>query len=479
MARHARWILTVVLTTALTFSPIRPTLGQGRRSSGGSSRPSSSGGTYRQQAPATSGRQSAPGNSYGTYGRSTGQTPDNVPRSDTWQNKDSAHRQSLGQNSNHVEKQTVNKFPHKSFSPHWKKYGGFGKWSGARSRRFGWGWGSWFSPWCRWPFYEPIPIADYANPYTDCAGVIVDGIDYSVPISQMPADTVAADGAGSFEAARAAFLQGDFDSALSAISQACRQTPHNHDVHQFHSLVLFAMNDYCKSATVAYAVLQDGPGWTWEALQTFYSSRNIYTDQLRNLEHFVTDHSSDANVRFLLSYHYLMLNHPDSAGRQLAQVAELQPADKLAPRIRAGIGETPSPSPVAVEDRSQRSTSNQTSTGNSVDGSQPPDVVDGATPIVDVANPLLLTGTWKANPDKNVQIELALRENGLFNWKFTANGRPQDFSGKFKLNDSALTLVRDGDGDAMEGTFKRTGDNGFQFRMKDSDADDPSLSFTR
>ena len=151
------------------------------------------------------------------------------------------------------------------------------------------------------------------------AGVVVDGIDYSVPISRMPADTISGDDSGSYAAAsERAFSQGDFGSALGSIAQAIGQMPHNRDMHEFHSLDLFAMNDYCRSATVAYDVLEDGPGWTWDRLQSFYPSADIYTNQLRSLEQFVTAHPSDANVRFLLAYHYLMLDHADAARRQSA-----------------------------------------------------------------------------------------------------------------------------------------------------------------
>ena len=74
---------------------------------------------------------------------------------------------------------------------------------------------------------------------------------------------------------------------------------------------------------------------------------------------------------------------------------------------------------------------------------------------------------------------MALLDDGRFNWKFTANGRTKDFSGKFKLNNQDLTLTRDPDGDAMVGTIERTGGNGFRFLMKDAEAGDPGLDFTR
>ncbi len=301
---------------------------------------------------------------------------------------------------------------------------------------------------------------------------MIDGIDYSVPISQMPADTVTGADSELYAAAQAAFLRSDLDTALNAIAQAIVQMPHNRDLHQFHSLVLFARNDYCRSATVAYAVLEDGPGWTWEYLQTFYPAPDIYTGQLRNLEHYVSANPSEANVRFLLSYHYLMLDHTNVARRQLAQVVGLQAADKLAPRILAGIGEAPSTTPVAVD------SSGQTAAKTLVTNEPVTDPTDAAPVTVNTANPSLI-GAWKADPEKKVHIELALRDDGHFQWKFATNGRSKEFSGKYNLNGQSLALTRDADGDAMEGTVERTGGNSFLFRMKDAEAGDPGLNFTR
>ena len=228
-----------------------------------------------------------------------------------------------------------------------------GQWERSRASPVWMGLGSWLDPWCSWPWYEAIPVADYANAYTDCAGVMIDGIDYSVPISQMPADTLTGPDSELYAAARGAFLRGDFDTALSAISQAIVQMPHNRDLHQFHSLVLFARNDYCRSATVAYAVLEDGPGWTWDICKRFIPCPTSTRVSFAIFEHYVSANPSEANVRFLLGYHYLMLDHTDVARRQLTQVVELRPADKLSARILTGIGEAPTTTPVAVDNNGQ------------------------------------------------------------------------------------------------------------------------------
>ena len=431
-----------IFVTALTTALIQPTFG-GRPPAGGRSMPS--------RAQSGSNRQPQGGAGAGT----------------AWPNG-----RNSGTNPNRFSQPSPTNFSKHQSSPYWKKYGGWGKSHGPWHHRLGWGWGSWLDPWCSWPWYEAIPVADYVNAYTDCAGVMIDGIDYSIPISQMPADTLTGADSDLYAAARAAFLRGDLDGALSAISQAIVQMPHNRDLHQFHSLVLFAKQDYCRSATVAYAVLEDGPGWTWDYLQAFYAAPDIYTGQLRNLEHYVSANPSEANVRFLLGYHYLMLDHTDVARRQLTQGVELRPADKLAARILTGIGEAPTTTPVAV-DNSRQTTVNRPTTSPPVT-----DPINAAPAMVNTASPSL-TGTWKADPEKKVHIELALGDDGRFQWKFATSGRSKEFSGKYKLNGQTLALIRDADSDAMEGTIERTGDNSFRFRMKDAEGDDPGLKFAR
>jgi hypothetical protein len=169
----------------------------------------------------------------------------------------------------------------------------------------------------------------------------------------------------------------------------------------------------------------------------------------------------------------LMLDHMDAARRQLTQVVALRPADKLAARILAGIGEAPATNPVGVD------TSDVTIGRNPMTVPQVPNTADVAPGIINAVSAPTIVGTWRANPDKKVQIELALLVDGRFNWKFTGNGRSKDFSGKYELNDKALTLTRDLDGDAMVGMIERTADNGFRFRMKNADVGDPGLSFMR
>jgi len=93
----------------------------------------------------------------------------------------------------------------------------------------------------------------------------------------------------------------------------------------------------------------------------------------------------------------------------------------------------------------------------------------------EVSSPM--SGSWKANPAKGIQIELTLRNDKTFTWKFTANGKAQNFSGKYELSETSLVLTRE-DGESMDGALERNA-NGFKFRMKDAEAEDPGLTFSR
>ena len=386
-----------------------------------------------------------------------------------------------------------------SKGPFWKKYGSWGKYWGPWGCNFGWGWGCWDSPWCDgWCWYEPIPVVAYYNPYCDCAGAVVDGIDYSVP---MTSATNAAEGDVSsiLATAREAFEQGNLDAASKAISVAILQAPQNQDAHQFHSLVLFAKQEYCKSAAVAHVVLEAGPGWTWNTLQSFYASPDAYTAQLRQLEHYIGEHPMDANVRFLLGYHYLMLNHAEAAQRQFAQTVDLEPKDKLAANILGGLKSEATakqpPAPTAsiqtvsktvvadkpVANKPQSTIAERAAETSDENADTAEETIGVATTparqvaAAEVTSPMI--GSWKANPAKGVQIELTLRNDKTFTWKFTANGKVQNFSGKYELTDTSLVLTRE-DGEAMDGTIEHNA-NGFKFRMKDAETDDPGLTFSR
>jgi cytochrome c-type biogenesis protein CcmH/NrfG len=78
-------------------------------------------------------------------------------------------------------------------------------------------------------------------------------------------------------------------------------------------------------------------------MRSFYPDADTYTRQLRQLEDHVEREPPDAAARFVLAYHYLVLDEREEAAKQLREVARLEPDDRLAAGLadalsRAGEG---------------------------------------------------------------------------------------------------------------------------------------------
>ena len=177
--------------------------------------------------------------------------------------------------------------------------------------------GHWDHPWNGWPYaWFNVEIGwnlaattpwswgywSYYNPYCT-APVVVDGatIDYSQPIAAaVPPEALANQASPSDEAsqlldaAREAFLQGDYRAALSQVNQAIAKNPNDPLPHEFRCLVCFALKQYEEAAAGAYAVLSVGPGWDWTTLSSFYPDVDVYTQQLHALEQYVDAHQRPA-----------------------------------------------------------------------------------------------------------------------------------------------------------------------------------------
>lgn len=169
---------------------------------------------------------------------------------------------------------------------------------------------------------------------------------------------------------------------------------------------------------------------------------------------------------------------------QPAPLAAGQPADQPTPAIAAATAgpadKTPANNEEAVAEEAAPTTAATPNVDNKatdavkpVDAAKPAD----AKPVVPPAPADPLVGTFKANPAPGVQIELTMRADTTFTWKFTAEGKTQTFSGLYEIGPNSLALTRDA-GDKMDGTLERVG-TGFKFRMKGAVAEDPGLTFTR
>jgi tetratricopeptide (TPR) repeat protein len=234
-----------------------------------------------------------------------------------------------------------------------------GGWSGWYRNPAWWVAGAATAGWMLSPSYV------YSNPFYVAPTTVVDpGLDYSQPIvvpqpvvqqtvvipDQQPdlASAEAAEAAEAppteeqampeaadreFTAARDSFKSGNFPQALRQVDQAITALPSDPVLHEFRGLVLFAMKRYPEAAATIYAVLSSGPGWNWDTMKSLYPNEQTYTNQLRALEEFQRQNPKSADGHFLLAYHYLVLNYPEQAEKQLEQVVNLLPNDKLAPEI--------------------------------------------------------------------------------------------------------------------------------------------------
>jgi tetratricopeptide (TPR) repeat protein len=207
----------------------------------------------------------------------------------------------------------------------------------------------------------------YSNPYyvepASTTVVVQPTFDYSAPIpspppaqtiyAYPPQPTVAEDGSvpdlsteapppastedptvndanKQFDAARAAFKQGDYAKAQELTDKAIALVPSDATLHEFRALTLFAQKKYPEAAAGLYAVLAAGPGWNWDTMSSLYPNADTYTKQLRELEAYTRAHPKEAAAHFLEAYHYLVLGSKDAAVKQLKEVVQLEPKDQLA-----------------------------------------------------------------------------------------------------------------------------------------------------
>jgi tetratricopeptide (TPR) repeat protein len=334
--------------------------------------------------------------------------------------------------------------------------------------------GHWDHPWNRWPYgwFDAGVVwgvagitpwswgyCSYYNPYR-IAPVVINGvtIDYSQPIAAaVPPEPLVGQGLAADEAsrlldaARDAFLRGNYREALNDANRAISKNPGDPLPHQFRSLVCFALKQYKEAAAGAYAVLSAGPGWDWTTLSSFYLDTNIYALQLRALEQYVDAHRDQPDARFLLAYHYLTCGHADAAAQQLKAIVQLNPKDQLSAQLLASLTAPP--------------------------GAEPPGPVAPAAPArpVDAAS---LVGDWQARQPDGSTILLRLTGDSTYVWRFTRQGQTQEHSGTYALADNML-ILKQGDAPAMAGQVTLLGDGRLNFKLANGNPADPGLTFSK
>jgi tetratricopeptide (TPR) repeat protein len=321
-----------------------------------------------------------------------------------------------------------------------------GYWAGAATSAIPWSWGYWpyYNPYCAGPVVVGSAVIDYSQP------IVVAQATASPPAAQ--AGLTAEDQATPlFDAARTAFTQGDYKTALAQVDQAIALVPNDTVLHEFRGLALFALGRYKEAAAADYAVLSAGPGWDWTTLSGLYPDVNVYTEQLRALEQYAKAHPAASEAKFLLADHYLTCGYTDAAAAELKEVVRLNPKDQLSAQLLNGIS--------APDTAAQAAPSLPAAAAKPADASS-------------------LVGNWTATRADSATIKLDLAGDGKFTWALDQNGKPQQFSGTYTVADNLLVL-KQGDNPMMVGQVASLANDRFNFKLAGDNPSDPGLNFMR
>ena len=305
----------------------------------------------------------------------------------------------------------------------------------------------------------------YMNPYysnNDLSGFY----NYTQPIlvSNTPSQTMTSKapnlGQRLLNAAVAAFLQEDYESALEIANRGIEEFPSDAVFHEFRALVLFAKRDYQQSAATIHAVLAVGPGWDWTTLISLYRNADVYTSQLRALETHVKQNPDDGAIRFLLAYHYLTDGYPEAAARILRRVVTLVPNDRVAVDLLKMVSKPQeSTSTDAVPQPTPEAPSTETSS------------------ITTQILPTSLVGTWNATRTDGSTFTLKLTDEMKFSWSFAHQQQPtQSFDGAYSLQGSLLSLESQVRG-SFVAQLKSIDGARFNLKVVGAPEEDPGLDF--
>jgi tetratricopeptide (TPR) repeat protein len=302
----------------------------------------------------------------------------------------------------------------------------------------------------------------YENPYYTEVYPVSDEVvlDYSEPIAveTAPAETTQPSdapvpGMAEFDAARAAFLKGDYAGALASTNKALAALPNDPIIHEFRALIMFAQGKYKEAAAGLYSVLTVGPGWDWATMSSLYPNVGVYTQQLRALEKYVKEHKDARDAQFVLVYHYLATGNKDAATKGLQVLHKATPDDRLVTELLLmNAGPEAIGAKVPTDDPSAP-----------------------APPVVAAAE---LLGTWTAAGEGGTKFSLLLNNEGLFSWKYTEDGKEHAVKGVYALDGNVLALEPE-TGGVMLSEVTRPKDGKFNFKLLGAPESDSGLKFAK
>ena len=316
-----------------------------------------------------------------------------------------------------------------------------------------WGYWPYYNPYCVGPFVEGGITINYSQPIVVAQPAVALPVAPTGPTAEEQATPL-------LDAARAAFMQGDYRTALAQVDQAIALVPNDTVLHEFRGLVLFALGRYNEAAAADYAVLSVGPGWDWTTLSGLYPNVEVYTEQLRALEQYAREHPAESGGEV-------------PAGRTLPDV-RLQRCRR---RAAQGGRATESQGPVVRATAQQPLRGGPRGGGSCRAGGSGP--ARGGTAGGGAAGGCgSLVGNWTATRPDSATIKLALGSDGKFTWTLDQSGKPQQFSGTYSLADNLLVL-KQGDNPVMVGQVVLLAGDRFNFKLAGDNPSDPGLTFAR
>jgi tetratricopeptide (TPR) repeat protein len=330
-------------------------------------------------------------------------------------------------------------------------------WWGANALGYAFGYSDYYNPYYTesMPAYysEPIisvPVETVQTVVTQPAQAAPTQV---VQVQEAPAAAlppgVSAEAVNKFDQARSSFYDGKYDEALKLTDAAVAQMPRDAVLHEFRSLVLFALKRYDESAATIHSVLDVGPGWDWKTLSGLYPSTDVYQSQLRALETASDENPKSAALQFLLGYHYLTCGHQENALKAFRRTVELQPQDSVATSLLASLSPRdakPAPAPA---------------------GPKPKDVPADS-----------ILGKWTAKGKGSSKYSMSLNKDGSFSWGFTSGKRKEEAKGVHTVEGNVLAMEPDSGG-VMLAELTLKGADTMNFKMIGGKPDDPGLEFRR
>jgi len=301
----------------------------------------------------------------------------------------------------------------------------------------------------QWGYYggfnNPYYASSYSMPYNYSRPVYLTYYDDNRSAPPAAADDV--------NDARVAFRNGEYEKAIDLLDHAIKANPSDTAAHELRALSLFALGRYEESAATLNALLAVAPGWNWETMSGLYPSVNTYTKQLRDLEAFTKEKPDNPAGRFVLGYHYLVAGHTDAAKKQFEKVVDLQPKDRVAQQLLAGLEKDDK---AAVSQPPPEPAKERFRDGEETD----------------------LVGKWMAKGDKAPPVELQLTDDGKFHWVAGDGKNAAEVEGKYEVEGQTMTLDG-GKNESLVGHLASEGKDRFHFKLLGSPPDDPGLDFER